>query len=308
VGSVTTIKRACLLVVSAGVWLGTGASWGASLATADDGGPGEALLDSDGDGLTDAEEDLNSNGRRDHGETDPYLADTDGDGVGDGMETRHGTDPAHNGLIDFPEPMVFDMVRGLGAEQGEVEVNTLVLVPTSPAAAIWAPEIEAAVVDNFAIELEFGFYNLDLEALKLAFQGTVGMNDERGLGHGVQGLVEYLIDEDAFFSTALYILGVRLAPPLTLVAILGPALESHIQGKTYGGFVVNFTLFWAPHPRIVVGSEQNFEWFPNFYLIRWMPQIHLQVCSYFQIQAGFGFRHLDGHSSAEASARLVFEF
>ena len=114
----------------------------------DSGDEPETRVDSDGDGLADEDEDVNRNHRRDHGETDPYLADTDGDGMNDGEERHVGTDPAHNGRIDFPEPMVFDMVRGLGAEQGEVEVNTLVLVPTDPAAAIWAPEIEAAVADK----------------------------------------------------------------------------------------------------------------------------------------------------------------
>ena len=268
----------------------------------------DAMVDSDGDGLFDSEEDVNGNGKRDHGETDPYVADTDGDGMDDGDERRIGTDPAHNGLIDFPEPMVFDMVRGLGAEQGEVEVNTLVLVPTNPAAAIWAPEIEAAVVDNFALELEVGMLNADLEILKFAFQGTVGMKEDGSIGHGIQGLVEYAIEEKAFISTALYILGVRFARAFTLVALVGPALESHIDGRSYGGALVNFSLGWAPHPRVVVATEQNFEWFPNFYLIRWMPQVHWQIHPHFQWQAGFGVRHLDGNTSGEAATRLIAEF
>lgn len=309
-GLVRFHEGALLLAAATTLWLGASATLGARQASADqpDDERDPGLVDSDGDGLLDAEEDRNGNQRRDHGETDPYDRDTDGDGTDDGSETRQGTDPAHNGLIDFPEPMVFDMVRGLGAEQGEIELNTLVLVPTSPVAALWAPEIEAAVVDNFAIELEAGLRNIDLEVLKLALQGTLGMNEERGLGHGLQGLMEYLLDEEAFFATALYILGARLAPPLTLVALLGPALESHLRGKTYGGLVVNFTFFWAPHPRVVVGSEQNFEWFPNAYLIRWMPQVHWQACSRFQIQAGFGVLHVDGHTSGEAAARLIVEF
>lgn len=204
--------------------------------------------------------------------------------------------------------MVFDMVRGLGAEQGKVEINTLVPVPTSPVAANWAPEIEAAVVDNFAIEVEAGPHNIDLETLKLALQGTVGMKEDGSLGHGLQGLVEYFVDEDAFLSTALYILGMRLAPPLTPVSLVGPALESHIHGKTYAGFLINFTLAWAPHPRVVVGTEQNFEWFPNGYLVRWMPQVHWQACARFQIQAGFGIRHINHHTAGEAATRLVAEF
>lgn len=268
----------------------------------------EGPQDSDGDGLLDNEEDENQNGRRDYGETDPFDPDTDDDGTDDGKERRIGTDPAHNGLIDFPEPMVFDMVRHLGAEQGELEANTLVLVPTSPAAAIWAPEIEAAVVDNFALELEVGLVNADLEILKLALQGTIAMKEDGSVGHGIQGLVEYVIDEKAFISTALYVLAVRLAPAVTLVSLIGPALESHINGKNYGGIYVNFTLGWAPHPRVVVATEQNLEWFPNFYLIRWMPQVHWRIHALFMWQAGFGLRHLDGHSSAEAATRLILEF
>jgi hypothetical protein len=266
-------------------------------------------LDSDGDGLLDSEEDLDGDGKRDHGETDPFVADTDGDGTSDGREREIGTDPAHNGLIDFPEPMVFDMVRGLGAEQGEVEVNALVLVPTSPAEAIWAPEIEAAVIDNFALELEAGFVNADFELIKFALQGTVAMNEALGLGHGIQGLFEYLPDEKVFLATALYILGARLSERVTLVSLIGPAVETHVDGTgTDAGVFVNATLFGAPHPRVVIGSEQNFEWFPNFYLFRVMPQVHWQIHARFQWQAGFGYRNFNGSHSGEASTRLIVEF
>ena len=313
-GSSDTGKPIWLLMATVGISVGTALTPIPKIAAADADDETEedertlSTIDSDGDGLWDIEEDLNENHRVDHGETDPNDPDTDGDGVTDGEERDRGTDPAHNGLIDLPEPMVFDMVRGLGAEQGEIEVNTLVLVPTSPAAAIWAPEIEAAVVDNFAIELEVGFYNIDLEILKLAFQGTVAMKEDGSMGHGIQPLFEYVIDEQVILATALYILGVRLAPAFTLVALVGPAIESHIHGKTYGGVLVNFTLGWAPHPRVVVATEQNFEWFSNFYLIRWMPQVHWQACSRFQLQAGFGLRHLEGRNAGEGALRAIVEF
>ena len=90
--------------------------------------------------------------------------------------------------------------------------------------------------------------------------------------------------------------------------LIGPALESQIDGKTYGGVFVNFSFGWAPHPRVVVATEQNFEWFPSSYLIRWMPQVHWQIHAHFQWQAGFGIRHLDGQTSGEASTRLIAEF
>jgi hypothetical protein len=49
--------------------------------------------DTDGDGLTDRAEDVNGNGRKDSGETDPDNLDTDGDCLNDGDEKTRGTDP-----------------------------------------------------------------------------------------------------------------------------------------------------------------------------------------------------------------------
>lgn len=49
--------------------------------------------DADGDGLSEAEEDLNNDGVLDAGETDPALADTDGDGFNDRVERQNASDP-----------------------------------------------------------------------------------------------------------------------------------------------------------------------------------------------------------------------
>lgn len=49
--------------------------------------------DADGDGLTEAEEDINNNGVLDPNETDPALADTDGDTYSDRVERNGGSDP-----------------------------------------------------------------------------------------------------------------------------------------------------------------------------------------------------------------------
>lgn len=72
-----------------------------------------AVLDSDGDGLTDAEEDADLDGIVDSGETDPNDSDTDNDGLSDGKEVNlYGTDPLDrdsddDGLADGTEIGIF---------------------------------------------------------------------------------------------------------------------------------------------------------------------------------------------------------
>ncbi len=54
---------------------------------------------------------------------------------------QHATAPAP--VPSIPEPMVFDMIRPLGARRGELEANTLAQVNLSGASrdVEWAPEV-----------------------------------------------------------------------------------------------------------------------------------------------------------------------
>jgi hypothetical protein len=92
------------------------------------------VVDSDDDGLTDAQEDVNLNGRRDAGETDRLAADSDGDRVPDGIEVAHGSDP-----LDAASPtcaaLDFTTWRFGGGGTAEVvfdpEIGANVLVTTA---------------------------------------------------------------------------------------------------------------------------------------------------------------------------------
>jgi hypothetical protein len=49
---------------------------------------------------------------------------------------------------------MFDLVRGLGAKQGELEINSLTDFPlnnTSNRSVEWAPEVEYALFNNFGV-------------------------------------------------------------------------------------------------------------------------------------------------------------
>ena len=81
-------------------------------------------FDSDGDGLTDIQEDKNNNGVVDSGETDPNDADTDDDGIIDGVE-----DANQNGVMDTGEtdPCNVD-TDGDGLTDGQEDQNANGLV------------------------------------------------------------------------------------------------------------------------------------------------------------------------------------
>jgi len=89
-----------------------------------------SVVDSDHDGLTDAEEDRNLNLRRDAGETDRLDPDTDGDGVPDGVEREFGANP-----LDADSPSC-----------GPLEFSQFRIVGAGTAAVGWDPELDDVAV------------------------------------------------------------------------------------------------------------------------------------------------------------------
>ena len=126
--------------------------------------------------------------------------------------------------VAIPEPLVFDLVRGLGAKRGEFEANVLVEVPlndTSDRPVAWAPEIEAAIFDGVALEFEVPFEDQELEAYKVAAQFTFGSGFDDTFIHGTQFIVEDFDHDDLTEVTALYLAGVRFNERWSVLSMLG---------------------------------------------------------------------------------------
>ena len=71
---------------------------------------------------------------------------------------RGHVDPDEGGLSSvkprIPEPMVFDLVRPLGAARGELEVNSLFRLPVArEGRLLWAPEVEYTFADGYGIAI-----------------------------------------------------------------------------------------------------------------------------------------------------------
>ncbi|MEZ4381343.1 MAG: hypothetical protein R3A79_08330 [Nannocystaceae bacterium] len=237
--------------------------------------------DADGDGVADEVEDADLDGRVDPGESDPR---------------RPGLWPGRAPHI--PEPLNFDLVRGLGARAGELEVNVL-------GAAHWdavhmaplelAPEIEWAPVDNLAVEAEAAIVGGRLVAFKFAVQGTRARPLAPGYLDGWQ-LLTRVADDGAGALAAdvmgLYIGGLRFAAdsPWSALVIAG------VGGRWGGGpaptsvsLLVNPSVFVDVKEWLTLGLETNLRATvgePHF--ARLLPQVHLQISRRVRVQAGVG--------------------
>lgn len=268
--------------------------------------------DTDGDGLDDRTE-------RRIG-TNPLDSDTDGDGVRDGDEDRNGdgqidpgeTDPMRPGLFPgspphIPEPLVFDLVRGLGARRGELEVNTLMVYETRSRALRWAPEVEYAFADNWAAELELPIHGRELEAIKVALQWTLPSPVEQ-LAHGIQAYVEWGLGHPETVGVATYIWGQRFAEKWSYLSMIGGFGVLEDQVAKSGGGLLNLSVFHDLREWQTWGLEGNFEvGVPDVYRLAVYPQVHLQFSERIRAQMSIGLVLERAYLSPAGALRLIVE-
>jgi hypothetical protein len=206
------------------------------------------------------------------------------------------------------EPMVFDLVRPLGAKRGELEVNSLAQRNISgPHRVIeWAPEVEYAFADNMAAELELPFENGRVTDYKLGLQGTFGVfNRGRGV-HGVQYLGLWSREHRRFQSSLLYVIGNRFgrrASTLTMVGIgdVGAA------GAETRALLINHTSFYDLAATTTAGVEVNLR-IGRARSALVMPQLHHGLGKRIQLQAGLGAAHEEGSAwRPRVGLRLVHQ-
>jgi hypothetical protein len=267
--------------------------------------------DSDGDGLADGVEDANRDGRRDAGESSPRRKDTDRDMASDAMERAAGTHPDRNAFTTVPEPMIYDLVRGLDAEAGELEANALIrIAPDRRGAHIaYAPEVEYAFLDGFAAELELPFSDERLEALKGALQATLVRAPDGRWGHGVQLLSEAYLHEPVFLTALTHIGQVRVGERVTIGSIAGGELVvDHATGEVHGAGLANLTLGYAVAPLVVTALETNVAVDDRAQLgWRLTPQMHVQVNHHFRMQMGLGAEGENDRVRPILASRMVLE-
>lgn len=214
----------------------------------------------------------------------------------------------------IPEPMVFDMIRPLAAPRGELEVNALALFPiNAPGEAIdWAPEIEYAFADGFAVEFELPFDNKRLTSFKVGLQGTFGTLDDNRIVHGWQYLGVIDRDTGRLETSLLYIAGVRYSQRWSSLTMVGFNLPNDTRAPGQGrdnALLLNHSMFYDVTPRATLGLEVNLRSGRQTRSWLIMPQVHQRIAGTLMVQAGLGAQKPAGSKAHPTAAlRVIKEF
>jgi len=210
----------------------------------------------------------------------------------------------------IPEPMVFDMVRSMGARRGELEANVLALSPLSgqERAIEWAPEIEYAVTDGFALEFELPFEGKRLAELKMGAQATFGTLDQGRIVHGVQFLGIYERESKRASQALLYMLGRRHNERLSTMTMVGVGDVRLGQSESDAGLLVNHSTFYDLGKDRVAGLEVNYKSNRDGG-VALIPQFHAPLADKVNVQFGAGVdRQRREPARPVGGIRLIKEF
>ena len=223
----------------------------------------------------------------------------------------------------LPEPMMFDLVGPLGAEHGHLEANVLLQLPIGEDRDFsWAPEIEYAFQDGYAVELELDIGPLDISGVgatdigatdiqgyKIAFQGTLGTALDKQLIYGWQAINTYEVERKAVGMDALLIAGYHINPQWSIVAMNGIRHTDVTGGGRVTG-LMNFNVFHKTSARMTLGLESDFE-FPHedHRRLLLMPQLHFKTSANATAQFGIGVESLErGAYHPVLGMRLIYVF
>lgn len=208
----------------------------------------------------------------------------------------------------IPEPMVFDLIRPLGAERGEIEINSLFrFMPTDrPRRLLWAPEIEYAFLDGYGIEFEVPIENARIDTWKGAIQGTLSGPAKEKFIQGWQAIGEVSRQVGRSRIDLLYLAGSRWHPNWSAFSMTG--IERESGDKAAYAFLGNYSVFFHLRDTVSYGLESNIKGRGNSGRgLLLMPQVQLRK-SRLNLQIGAGWRRFNGTSGLQIGWRLSREF
>jgi hypothetical protein len=211
----------------------------------------------------------------------------------------------------IPEPLLFDLVRPLGARKGELEVNTVLQKSSQGNQLEWAPEIEYAIADGLALEFELPGENSKLTDYKIAVQGTLNHNfNNPNLIQGWQVIVKKNRESNKYSADALYINGYRFADKWSTLNMVG-IRKSEFGGNNRLITLINNSVFYDLNPKLTYGIEFNHQIDASgTWRYSYTPQIHTDINKHLTIQAGLSFSRLNARKKSEEllALRVIYAF
>jgi hypothetical protein len=234
-----------------------------------------------------------------------HHADRDEDGVTDQEEDELGLDPD---VVNIPEPLLFDMIRGLGARKGELEFNSIV-EQESKGSPFGGPEMEYAFARGHAVEVQMPLSSSGIDAWNMSLQGTFPYANRGAFIHGWLATGEYLLHDPGVRATAVYIAAVRLSKQWSALTMIGArAATTRRAGSLYEG-VFNPSLYFDASSSITLGLELNslLEDDGTTDLVL-LPQVHWQFSREWKVQLGSGAHVDDAGATFLSALRLSYTY
>lgn len=190
----------------------------------------------------------------------------------------------------YPEPMVYDLMRGLDARQGELEFNTLYL-----ANGDYSPEIEYAVKDGWALELETPVKRNEVESLKWGTQYTLATSENSMIG--LQAMMEDYLHQSRSDLSLTLIVNLKLSDYWFFTGIGGIRSAVESRRLDHHVSVLNASLFYKIHDKLALGLEHD----ENVYFVdkqmhlHTIPQVSYRINPNIKFQAGVGLDWQDSN-------------
>ena len=204
----------------------------------------------------------------------------------------------------IPEPMLFDLVRPLGAARGEFEVNSLFrLTPAVGGGVRWAPEVEYAFAPGYGVEFELPIDGRAVSSVKAALQGTLPGPRPRTFIHGWQGIWEGERHGGGRQIDLLYLAGSRWHRRWSAFTVTGVRQVAH--GARSRALLGNASLFYHAGKETSFGIETNLA-SAGASRVTVMPQL-LTRRSRYNVQGGAGLVRESGRTRLQVAWRLSRE-
>jgi hypothetical protein len=220
----------------------------------------------------------------------------------------------YESVSEIPEPLVFDLVRPLGAKKGELEINALVRSEKQYGFEELhvSPEIEYVFAKNLAFELEAPMIGSKPDSIKTTLQWTIGFSGKKKqMVNGIQLMTErYVMNTFHNEVTPLFIHGHRLSLDWSYLSMFG-AQYTDLQYQHSLIPVMNFTLFYVySHSReIEFGLEHNLLGIgETFKYYRIVPQLEIIFHNHWKMQYGFGGLFANHEWQTTTDFRVICEF